>query len=54
MCAALTAYDGTAGVLTKKRGSGNFRSTPAVWVIKDGKPRLLESNQTASVDNGAQ
>jgi ABC-type branched-subunit amino acid transport system substrate-binding protein len=38
---ALRTYDGTAGTLTKPRGSGNFASTPAVWVIANGKPRLL-------------
>jgi hypothetical protein len=38
---ALRTYDGTAGTLTKPRGSGNFASTPAVWVIAKGKPHLL-------------
>ena len=33
-------YDGTAGTLTKQLGSGNFTSTPAVWVIANGKPTL--------------
>jgi ABC-type branched-subunit amino acid transport system substrate-binding protein len=33
-------YEGTAGTLTKRRGSGTFESTPAVWVIRDGKPAL--------------
>jgi ABC-type branched-subunit amino acid transport system substrate-binding protein len=37
---AMTTYDGTAGVMTKIAGSGNFRSAPAVWVIRDGKPAL--------------
>jgi ABC-type branched-subunit amino acid transport system substrate-binding protein len=37
----LTAYAGTAGPLTKAPGSGNFRSTPAVWTIRDGKPELV-------------
>jgi ABC-type branched-subunit amino acid transport system substrate-binding protein len=37
----LDSYDGTADTLTKKPGSGNFSSTPAVWVIKNGKPALL-------------
>jgi ABC-type branched-subunit amino acid transport system substrate-binding protein len=36
----MTEYDGTAGKITKKAGSGNFRSAPAVWVIKDGRPAL--------------
>jgi ABC-type branched-subunit amino acid transport system substrate-binding protein len=37
----LTTYDGTADRLTKRRGSGNFQSTPAVWVMRNGKPQLL-------------
>ena len=37
----LRAYDGTAGLLTKQRGSGNFASLPAVWTIVGGKPALL-------------
>lgn len=36
----MTEYDGTAGKITKQPGTGNFRSAPAVWVIKDGKPTL--------------
>jgi hypothetical protein len=31
---------GAAGRITKEAGTGNFRSSPAVWVIKDGKPAL--------------
>jgi ABC-type branched-subunit amino acid transport system substrate-binding protein len=38
-------YDGTAGTLTKKRGSGTFESTPAVWTIRNGKPALALNNQ---------
>jgi ABC-type branched-subunit amino acid transport system substrate-binding protein len=38
----MTGYDGTAGKITKKAGSGNFRSAPAVWVIKNGKPALAQ------------
>jgi ABC-type branched-subunit amino acid transport system substrate-binding protein len=34
-------YDGTAGTLSKAPGSGNFLSTPAVWVIQHGKPTLI-------------
>ena len=37
----LSSYEGTADTLTKRPGSGNFSSAPAVWVIKDGKPTLL-------------
>lgn len=36
----MTAYDGTAGKITKKAGTGNFRSAPAIWLIKNGKPTL--------------
>jgi ABC-type branched-subunit amino acid transport system substrate-binding protein len=38
----LHTYDGTAGILTKQPGSGHFESTPTVWVIKDGKPALVD------------
>jgi ABC-type branched-subunit amino acid transport system substrate-binding protein len=38
----MTEYDGTAGKITKQAGSGNFRSAPAVWVIKNGKPALAQ------------
>ena len=38
----MTDYDGTAGRITKKAGTGNFRSAPAVWVIKDGRPTLVD------------
>ena len=37
----MTEFNGTAGRITKKAGTGNFRSAPAVWVIKNGKPALL-------------
>ena len=36
----LARYDGTADELQKDPGSGNFRSAPAVWMIKNGKPQL--------------
>ncbi len=35
---AKTAYDGSAGRVTRAPGSGNFRSRPAVWRITSGKP----------------
>ncbi len=38
----MTEYKGTAGKITKEAGTGNFRSAPAVWVIKNGKPTLAE------------
>jgi ABC-type branched-subunit amino acid transport system substrate-binding protein len=37
----LTSYEGTAGHITKAKGSGNFASVPAVWEIKNGKPALM-------------
>jgi ABC-type branched-subunit amino acid transport system substrate-binding protein len=50
----LKTYDGSAGILTKKAGSGNFLSTPAVWTIKNGKPELLRTTEAASADRGTQ
>jgi len=41
----ITRYEGTAGTLTKKRGTGTFESSPAVWVIRDGKPALASSRE---------
>ena len=38
----LRVYDGTAGTLTKRPGSGHFESTPTVWVIRNGKPALAD------------
>ncbi len=40
----MTEYSGTAGKITKEAGSGNFRSAPAVWVIKNGKPTLADQS----------
>jgi len=40
----LTEYPGTSGPITKKAGEGNFRSTPVVWIIKNGKPQLKYEN----------
>ena len=36
----LTEFPGTAGTITRRHGEGNFRSTPVVWIIKNGKPEL--------------
>jgi ABC-type branched-subunit amino acid transport system substrate-binding protein len=36
------AYDGIAGRVTREPGTGNFRSHPAVWTIKNGKPTLVD------------
>jgi hypothetical protein len=38
----VTQYDGVAGIVTRDRDSGNFRSQPAVWVIENGRPRELQ------------
>jgi hypothetical protein len=38
----LTTFEGTADVLRKPAGGGHFESTPAVWIISDGKARLLK------------
>ena len=45
----VTEYKGTAGSITKKAGTGNFRSAPAVWVIKNGKPTLALTASGAAV-----
>jgi ABC-type branched-subunit amino acid transport system substrate-binding protein len=37
----IRTYEGTAGLVTKQPGSGNFASLPAVWTIASGKPTLL-------------
>src|SRR5216117_4133029 len=42
----IATYDGTAGRLTKKPGSGTFESTPAVWVIRNGYPELTSNHET--------
>ena len=48
----MTAYNGTAGMITKEAGSGNFRSAPAVWVIENGKPVLGRAGVPAREDIG--
>jgi ABC-type branched-subunit amino acid transport system substrate-binding protein len=42
----LTRYVGSAGVVTKAPGSGNFQSKPAVWEIRNGTPALVSSAST--------
>ena len=38
-----TEYGGTAGKITREGETGNFRSSPAAWVItKNGKPALAQ------------
>jgi ABC-type branched-subunit amino acid transport system substrate-binding protein len=44
----ISTYVGTAGMVTKARGSGNFQSAPAVWMIQNGKPVLVSSASTAN------
>src|SRR6267378_3156149 len=46
----LTTYEGTADTLTKEPGSGNFKSAPAVWVVKNGKPSLLKATQLSATN----
>lgn len=41
----IARYEGAAGTVIKSRGSGNFQSAPAVWVIRDGRPTLLSERQ---------
>ena len=38
----LRTYQGTADELVKAPGSGNFQSKPTVWMIRNGKPALLD------------
>ena len=40
----MTEFSGTAGKITKQAGTGNFRSAPAIWVIKEGKPILANQS----------
>jgi ABC-type branched-subunit amino acid transport system substrate-binding protein len=42
----LTSYDGSAGPITRAAGSGNFRSKPVIWVIKDGRPEVEATGRT--------
>jgi ABC-type branched-subunit amino acid transport system substrate-binding protein len=36
----LTDYDGSAGPITRDPDTGNFRSVPVVWEVRDGQPQL--------------
>jgi ABC-type branched-subunit amino acid transport system substrate-binding protein len=38
----MTEFNGTAGRITKESGTGNFRSAPAVWLIRNGRPVLAQ------------
>jgi ABC-type branched-subunit amino acid transport system substrate-binding protein len=42
----LTSYDGSAGPITREPGSGNFRSKPVVWTVKNGCPEVQASGLT--------
>src|SRR5207302_694761 len=37
----LMRFEGSAGTVTRARGSGNFQSAPAVWTVRGGKLVLL-------------
>jgi ABC-type branched-subunit amino acid transport system substrate-binding protein len=39
---SVTSYKGEAGEIAREPGSGNFRSRPAVWVINNGRPKLVK------------
>jgi ABC-type branched-subunit amino acid transport system substrate-binding protein len=45
----LTRYDGSASIITREPGSGNFRSKPVVWVVKDGVPVVQATGRTRPV-----
>lgn len=38
----VTRYDGAAGEVTRQPGGGNFRSRPAVWIVENGAPHMIE------------
>jgi ABC-type branched-subunit amino acid transport system substrate-binding protein len=42
----LTSYDGSAGPITREAGSGNFRSKPVIWVVKNGIPEVEATGRT--------
>jgi ABC-type branched-subunit amino acid transport system substrate-binding protein len=42
----LTNYDGSAGPINREPGSGNFRSKPVVWVVKNGRPEVEATGRT--------
>jgi ABC-type branched-subunit amino acid transport system substrate-binding protein len=42
----LTSYDGSVGPITREAGSGNFRSKPVVWVVKNGCPEVQATGRT--------
>jgi ABC-type branched-subunit amino acid transport system substrate-binding protein len=42
----LTSYNGSAGPITREPGSGNFRSKPVVWTVKNGCPEVQATGLT--------
>jgi ABC-type branched-subunit amino acid transport system substrate-binding protein len=42
----LTSYDGSVGPITREAGSGNFRSKPVVWTVKNGCPEVKATGLT--------
>jgi ABC-type branched-subunit amino acid transport system substrate-binding protein len=45
----LTRYEGSSSTITREPGSGNFRSKPVVWVVKDGVPVVRATGRTRPV-----
>lgn len=44
----VTRHQGAAGIITRAPGTGNFRSSPMVWVITDGKRRISRESSGAA------
>jgi ABC-type branched-subunit amino acid transport system substrate-binding protein len=42
----LASYDGSNGPITREAGSGNFRSKPVVWVVKNGRPQVQATGRS--------
>ena len=49
----VTAYDGSAGKITRDASTGNFRSTPTVWLVRNGKPVLASTLPPGAPDEQA-
>jgi hypothetical protein len=45
----LTRYDGSASLITREPGSGNFRAKPVVWEVRDGVPVVQATGRTRPV-----
>lgn len=48
---SVRSYTGSAGKVTKEARSGLFTSTPAVWMIRNGKPILLKGVDQLSLES---